>query len=273
MERLVPVAVVALVLTACGELRGPVIPVDELDPTVAVEYALRRTLQAGSASMSFELEADVGDHTVRFGGDAEIAFDPPAQHMHIAYPRLGPGAPGGEVEMILVDLVLYLRSPRIAAALAVPTPWVGVDLRRLARSDRLAVLLEPQTDPTQMLNYLHGAVDARRLGPETLTGAVATRYEVTVDLERLLQRIPEGFRAVSKASLARLGRRGLDSLTLDVWIDPDGYVRRESVAVRVPGLGGLEMVVELSGFGAEYDIEPPAAADVTDISTLKQGRI
>jgi hypothetical protein len=57
-----------------------------------------------------------------------------------------------------------------------------------------------------------------------------------------------------------------------VWIDPDGYVRRESVAVRVPGLGGLEMVVELSGFGAEYDIEPPAAADVTDISTLKQGR-
>jgi hypothetical protein len=165
MERLVPVAVVALVLTACGELRGPVIPVDELDPTVAVEYALRRMLQAGSASMSFELEADVGDHTVRFGGDAEIAFDPPAQHMHIAYPRLGPGAPGGEVEMILVDLVLYLRSPRIAAALAVPTPWVGVDLRRLARSDRLAVLLEQQTDPTQMLNYLTGRSTPGGSGP------------------------------------------------------------------------------------------------------------
>jgi hypothetical protein len=273
MERLVPVAVAVLVLTACGELREPVIPVDQLDPTVAVEYALRKTLQAGSASMSFELEADVGDRTVRFGGDAEIVFDPPAQHMRMGYPRLGPGAPAGEVEIILVDLVVYVRSARNLGGLEAPTPWVSMDLRRLARSDRIAGLLEQQSDPTQMLNYLHGAVDAREVGTETLTGAVATRYEVRVDLERLLQRMPEGFRALSKASLARLGHRALDSLSLDVWIDRDGYVRREAVAVQVPGAGGsLEMVVELDGFGAEYDIEPPAAADVTDVSELARGR-
>lgn len=104
--------------------------------------------------MSFEPEADVGDRSIRFGGDAEIVFDQPAEHMRIGYPRLGRAAPAGEV----------------------------------------------------------GAVDAHEL--ET--------------------------------------RR---------------YVRREAITVRVPGTGArLETVVELSGSGTGYDIEPPAAAHVTDIS-------
>jgi hypothetical protein len=60
-------------------------------------------------------------------------------------------------------------------------------------------------------------------------------------------------------------------LPAEAWIDGDGYLRKMTLAFA--GLAGasdagFDLTMEMFDFGAEVDVEPPPADEVTDITDL-----
>ena len=175
-----------------------------------------------------------------------------------------------EYEVILDGGVAYLRLPELGA----PTPWVRLDLELLAGvegAEQLAQL--GRVDPAEGLTFLRAALEgAQPKGSEDVRGTPTTRYQVTVDLEAAVAEAPEDSREFLSQQLQRLGT---DSLPMDVWVDGDGLVRRQSYTVALPGGAAqpgapddVSFTIEYYDFGAAVDVTPPPADQTTDAQRL-----
>jgi hypothetical protein len=116
-------------------------------------------------------------------------------------------------------------------------------------------------------------VDVRVVGDETIDGEAATHYRVTVDLETLLDRVPQDRRSQMEQALEKVrADAGLDpsEIPFDVWL-ADGLVKRIGVELSLDGTehaGELSAVLTLSDVGGSFRIDPPPADQVTDLSEL-----
>jgi hypothetical protein len=103
--------------------------------------------------------------------------------------------------------------------------------------------------PEKLLGMLREAsLETERVGEEDVRGEPTVRYRLTVNCEQ-----------------ADVGCSGT-AAPVDVWIDDDGLVRRIQLEDN-----GDPATIEFFDFGAEVDIEPPPADQVTDESFLGTG--
>ena len=266
-------AVGALALAACAP-KGSA----GADPSDALTAAVEKTLDSGSVRVAYGFSVRGAGVAFEIGGDAEVAFDPPTLHMSVEWPSFGPSQAAGEMEMILTDEVAYLRAPLLKDALGVATPWVSVDAATLgAASAELPGAGAGMSDPTRALRFLEGVTEVTEEGADTIDGRPATLYRATVDLAKALrQAAKEADVPASAGDQMRELERQLGShskLPIDVWV-ADGYVVRVRVDYSIPSGQGmaeevrLVMTANLSDFGATFDISPPPADEVTDVTKL-----
>ena len=136
---------------------------------------------------------------------------------------------------------LYLRLSGLAGLLpglvSGGADWIGVDLA--VDSGVLDEYLDlGEGDPARLLETLEAAGAFEAVGSERVRGVETTRYRGTVASSRI-----------------------------DVWVGADGLVRRATV-----GDGdGTNVELELYDFGADVEIEPPPADEVTELGDLLQG--
>jgi hypothetical protein len=258
------------VLASCAEGGTPVSPRDAvLDAMTAVYEAgsyhqeLRMSMSAEGQSFSITAEADVDNATKQAAMTMDL------------------GMMGGEMEMVMDDGVIYMRSPAFEGA---PTPWVSLDPSKMdPAAAQFGGFGAGTTDPSAYAGLFAGVFDVKASGEADIDGIATTRYTGTIDLQKVL----EGFADVVgedadaktteqlEAAVEQFEALGIEGkIPFQIWIDEEGLPRRQRITMDfgdlVPGTGDaeMEMTVDYSAFGEPVDVELPKASEVTDVTKM-----
>jgi hypothetical protein len=257
LSNLKPVAgIVGFISTVVGTLLalGVIHPLGGTEDALAA--AAGKTADAGSAKLTFTVRGPVNGSTFTVRGDG--AYDFRTGRGKLTYhvpPELASSSPS---KAIVDGDTTYLYYPQLSA-------WVASDTD--APSDgsqtELDVFLElVPDDPTQILDFLGPGGDVDEVGAEPLFGAETTHYRATVDVEALVDHAPTHVQETVRAAAETL--QGADSLTVDVWVDDAGLMRRLALEGQLGGVGNVAMTVDLYDFGTEVDIKVPPPSKVVD---------
>lgn len=265
-------AVVAVALLgACGPQGS------EASAQERVAQAAAATQEAGSAKMAMEMKMSGGAQEMTINAEGAFEFESQRGSMTMDLGALGAQMGGGKIEMITDGTILYMKMPN-AAAMGVTTPWVKMDLEKMGGAAGMGQLSQlNNNDPSRTLDMLRGVSDdVEEVGTEDVRGTSTTHYKATIDLEKALAETPEDGREALQQQVQTLGTT---TLPVDVWIDDEGLLRRQEVTMDLSNAdtGGapagatptsMFMRMEMFDFGAEVNVEPPPANQVTDIADM-----
>ena len=249
---------VVLLLAGCGGGGGK-----QLTALEIVSRAADATTESGTAR--FEMTIDTSgagagaDASIEARGIADMAGK--RMSMTMSIPQ------AGDMEAVLDGSTMYMRFPMFQQALGVDSPWVSMDVERLAAMQGIDVSqlqAGANNDPTQALQALRGASDdLAEVGSEEVRGVETTHYRGTMDLRKAGEQ-----QGADKEQIERLlAQVGQDTLPMDVWIDDDGLVRRMRMS---PGADGVDVDVdlELFDYGTDETVEVPPPDQVTDVTDV-----
>jgi len=254
VRRALALLLLVLPLAACGG------DATSLDP---IAQAASKTRDAAGAHFRMDAQLGVQGQNVAFGGPGEIGDHGKKLHMQLTMPMALFGVSGGSgasatFEAVSAGGFFYLRGgpfERIA-----PGKWF-----RIKSTDKNFSL--GQNDPSQMLQYLRATSDIDEVGQDTVRGSSTTHYRARLQIEKVAKRIPaDAARALRELSKSL----GTKEIPLDVWVDDDGLVRRIKMDWHPPNGGSFVVTMDLFDFG-DVDIDVPAKADTTDLSTMLGG--
>lgn len=275
-------AVATLAPAACSEQVGDA----DVDPRAAVLQALTSAYEAGTMHQEFRFEMSAAGQTFTFTGEGDVD-----NARQLARMSMDLGMLGDSIDMVMADGVVYMRSPMFSGA-GITTEWVGMDPAKM--DPAVAAQLGGgfgggTTDPSAYVALFAGAVEVRAAGAESIDGVATTRYRGSIDIQEVLRRFPEVLGDDLGARARRRLERGLEQMLaqfeslgvaarmpFEIWIDDDGYPRREVVSMDFSGLlpgteeAAMQMRIDLSRFGEPVDVRPPAKRNVTDISRFSE---
>jgi LppX/LprAFG-like lipoprotein len=273
MKKLLLLLTSLAVLAACAEGGGP-----PVSPRDAVLDAITAVYEAGSYHQELEMSMTAEGQSVSITADADV--DNTTQQ---AAMTMDLGMLGGEMEMVVDDGVIYMRSPVFEDA--VPTPWVSMDPATMdpAAAAQFGGFGAGTTDPSAYAGLFAGVFDVRASGAADIDGVATTRYVGTIDLAKVLEGfsdvVGEDVDAATKeqleAAVEQFDALGIDEkIPFQIWIDEDGLPRRQRITMDfgdlVPGTEEalLDMTVDYSAFGEPVDVAIPKASQVTDITDM-----
>jgi hypothetical protein len=244
-----PLALVALVLSACGGSSPPA-------PKADLSGARAATTAAGTAQFKLTITAVVAGSTIRAEENGTASFARRRAHLYKQLP--GSAVPQ---ELVLIGPFTYTNA-NVQAALSDPTvkPWTKLDTRRLtvkqlrAQPDELAHVLAPA--------YLADGVTTPKRVAREKDGT--ERFSAVVDPARLARRVP----LAQRASILTAIRNDYASkpFAATFWLDDSGRVRRVRVAYSTAQGSKITVDTTYSEFGTAIDVGLPAPGDIVDIS-------
>jgi hypothetical protein len=271
----------ALALVGCGGSS-----VDASPPTQAAQRAVDRAGGVGTADVPFRFTGEVRTSTSATG---DVAFpvsgaaDPKGRQVEVSLDLSAIGRAAGidldgRMRVVATGERAWLSMPFLADRLGLgDRPWIGFDLADLARAsgrDASQILAQArQTTSATSVGYLRGAeADFVRVGPEAVRGVETTHYRGTVDLDRAVARAPAAERDAIRASIdSTFGKADARRLPVEVWLDAQGRVRKESVTYEArAGDERATVTVEFEFFdiGDPVSVTPPPPAAVTPYSEI-----
>ena len=262
---LVAIAIVVAAVALLAPNHGQAI-----DP---VAQAAATTVGVGSAEFGLSGNISVAGQTIPMKGNGAIDMRRRAAHMTMStsIPPMGDVA----IEEILDGTTIYMKMPQLAQ-LPGGKPWAKIDLQKAGKAagiDFSKLMQNGQTNPADMLGYLKGVGSSKKVGTESIRGAVTTHYRSQIDLKKAADKLGDKKTADSMKQL--FSQSGVSSFPVDVWIDRSGRVRRESMSMKFGGAvgGAMDMTIEFTRFGVPVDTTPPPADQVNDLSSLMSGAL
>ena len=273
------IAAAALVSAGCGS--GGAL---SLDP---VASAATKTQNAGAVHVKYAMTMSAAGKSFALDGNgvidgtnADVTFD-----LGSMLSRLGSsaGAFGGATpseiahasmeEVILKqgsDVVIYLRLPSFMAT-EIPggKQWMEMDLSKLGSLhgvDLSKLFSGSQVNPSDMLAILKSeSSKVETVGTETIDGVSTTHYSVTIDTAKAYAQ-----KGLTSPLFTQITAK-MPTLPVDVWVDKNNLVRRESLAMSVPASGesvSMRMTIDFSDYGASATVVAPPSSDVFDATSL-----
>jgi hypothetical protein len=290
---LLAAAVAALLLAGCGgggeDGGAPALTTGGESAGSILAAAASETADSGSSrvdlTFSAELPSELAQEPVTFTGQG--AFDYASREGELTYDfselfaSLGLPRADEPVEAIFQGDVFYMKFPLLSASLPEGRPWLKLDLKALGEQPgvNLAQLQQlSQGDPSRALDYLRatgGTVE--EVGSEQIRGVETTHYRGTIQLDKLADQVPAEQREQVRAAVQQLTEQtGMTEIPTDVWVGEDGLIRRMTLNYRAkvtaPGSDPQEVAstvtMEFHDFGAQVDVQPPRADEVTDVAEL-----
>lgn len=214
---------------------------ETVDPEDFVDDVITGITDASTAHLTMALEG--GPAGITMEGDVDYSASPPEMAMTMTNTQMG----GGEMQVVLVDGVLYVKMPDVGRG-----KWVKMDLS--AEGSPLSGDLMGNLDPSEQLSkFKESVTKVEFVGEEDVDGESLKRYTMTMRADALKDLQEE---------LGTSERTDLPSvITYDLWLDDDGVLRQTKVAMG--DLGSVTMT--LSEWGEPVDIEAPASADVVEM--------
>ncbi|HEX5936815.1 MAG TPA: LppX_LprAFG lipoprotein [Actinomycetota bacterium] len=260
---------VSTLLAACAEDAAP------LNPRDVVLDAVQAVYEADSLHQELEMEIAAAGERYTFSGDADV--DNANQE---AAMTLDLGLLGGEMEMVMADGVVYMRSPVFQGA---GTEWVSIDPTKLSPKEaaQFGGFGAGTTDPSAYAGLFAGVFDVEAAGEQEIDGVPTTHYTGTIDLARVLENFAdvageeadEATREQLVAAVEQFETLGVeDRIRFHLWVDEEGFPRRQRITMDfgelVPGDedATMDMTVDYSAFGEPVEIEVPPASRVTDMT-------
>jgi hypothetical protein len=124
--------------------------------------------------------------------------------------------------------------------------------------------------PTQQLDALKDAsYQVNELGQERVNGVITTHYAALLDLDKLTDQLKDEV----SGEFSDLIERSMDqisSATIDVWIDGDGLIRRETSSSEMGSVGTFTMTMDFTHYDIRPDIQAPPASQVYDVTPLME---
>jgi hypothetical protein len=245
------ILVAALALGGCGG------DTTSLDPV-----AEAATKTAAVASARFQLAMSVPDPDtgglLRFRGPGVIA-----DHGHLMGMKMRLAAtkdtPAFTMEAVMTDGATYLRSPAFRPAMAPGKEW-------LKARDTDPVGNIGQNDPSQMIDYLRVAGSVEEIGSEPIRGATTTKYRARIELDKVMQKLPEDRRKRIEPAIEQMHKLGIHEIPMTVWVDDQDLVRRATMdwTIKNPDNAAeafhMTMTLDLFDFGTRAPVVVPAAA-------------
>jgi hypothetical protein len=275
MKKLLLALAALTVLASCAEGGGP-----PVSPRDAVLDAITAVFEAGSyhQELRMSMSADGTDFSITAEADVDNSTQQAAMTVDM-------GFLGGEMEMILDDGVVYMRSPVFEDA---PTPWISMDPAKMdpAAAGQFGGFGAGTTDPSAYAGLFAGVFDVSASGEADIDGVATTRYVGTIDLKKVLEGfsevIGEDVDAETKeqleAAVKQFEALGIDEkIPFEIWIDDEGFPRRQRITMDFGGLvpgsedAVMDMTVDYSAFGEPVKVEVPKASQVTDITDQMGG--
>lgn len=160
----------------------------------------------------------------------------------------------GDIVVLIVDGVLYEKIPFLPA----DKPWITVNPEAtgaLARSiGPMVKMIQNNNDPTKILEMAAKAGKITNTKREQVDGQRTTHYSITVDTEKMLNRVPDSpFKRLAKLGASQIP----DSYPIDIWLDSDKLPVRISIQPPIPGQASRVMRADYSGWGEPVEIEAP----------------
>jgi hypothetical protein len=246
-------------LSACGT-RGGVSVEDTLDGRELLAAAPAATREAGTAHMTMLMELSgsglgAQQDGVTVTGTGQIDFDGPLMSLTMDMAPVAPGA--GTLSYIMTPDAMYMSVPAVAEQ-QVGASWLRMryaDLDEELGIDVQQMMSGQATDPTAMLDQLHGVTDdIDDLGEEVIDGILTTHYRATISRDAVIANTPEDSRAGVESLLETSGFP--ETYAVEVWIDGDNLVRRMTTAMSMQGIDQA-ITVTWSDYGAPVDIQVP----------------
>jgi hypothetical protein len=186
----------------------------------------------------------------------------------------GSTAAGSEsftLEEIVDDGDLYLHSRELGSAFGGQSRWV------LMRSEVLGDLLQSEASgggmsasPTQQLDALKDAsYQVAEVGAEQVNGVATTHYSALLDVGKLTDQLKDEVSG-EFGELIEKSMEEVTSATVDVWIDADGLIRRETSSSTMSSPGSFTMTMDFSHYGIRPDIQVPPESEVYDVTPLME---
>ena len=175
------------------------------------------------------------------------------------------------VDTVVTGDVFYMRSPAFARTIGRGKQWIKLDLAKLARQRGvdLGGLLNASPTPSNALAYLQGGrPGGEGRQPRRSAASSTTHYRVRVDVGKAAQKASGS----ARSSLEGVRASGVQKLPMDVWVDPNGYIRKVSYEEHAGRQQAAKVTMELHDFGAGVvDRRRRRALRVYDLTRL-QGR-
>jgi hypothetical protein len=179
-------------------------------------------------------------------------------------------SPVGMTE-IFVPPTTYIKLPAADAGgsgLPKGKSWIALPDGTVGDSADGALLgpLDGSADPADLLASLTAAASSvTKLGPSVIRGVPVTGFALKIDPAKAGATVPGADRAAVVAFLKSLGAA---EIPVDVWVDGQNLVRRESLSLAMPGGSGapagtkLTWTIDFYDFGVPVRVSAPPASQV-----------
>ncbi len=177
----------------------------------------------------------------------------------------------GDMEVRQIGETAYLKFPLFTMLFGAETEWISMPADEDATG---GFVMTSPSNPSEILeSFQDVGATVEVIGAETVNGVQATHYRAVFDMEALLaEATPE-----ERARLEAQGPLPTDAMPMDLWISDAGHVVRfvmeidGSAVEAAPGESFDRMLLQYDLFdlGESIVIEPPPAAEVTDLEDLE----
>jgi hypothetical protein len=270
-------AATAVASAACGSA--------SVDPS-SVANAATKTSALKSFRVHTTTTFKLGGRDLTFKGDGAFASKARRGRLSLDMSALNQivGAEGspynlGYALFILNGNTVYMRIPILKQLNPSLKPWLKLDVGQGGRTQQLDfgsfLQFSQGGDPTQALEYLRAAGKVKKEGGADVRGVATTHYKVSVDLRKVADKAAASRRDELRKNVNRLiALTGSSTIPIEVWIDKQGYVRKEMYTEKVKLQGqkaAVEASVEMFDFGTPVVAPVPSAAEVTDLTGAPPG--
>jgi hypothetical protein len=217
---------------------------------------------------------------ITISGQGYVNQDDHSGQLTMSFPQV-PGAPASlshaTIEMVFKYPVIYMKFPKaLSSKLPGGKPWMKINVQRAYQGAGInlsGLSSTNELDPTQYLNYLHGASGhVTDLGHEEIDGVSSTHYRATVQFNRIVAHLPAAQRPSAEAAVRQLQKLGgTNSMPIDVWIDGAHRVRREQIGIHEHTNGTPidgSVTIDYVSFGPTPATSSPPASQVYDLTGL-----
>lgn len=221
----------------------------EVDKNAFVEAVSKGTAEAKTYAMHLKMDMSgqqAGTMTMTGVADVSDQADPKMK-MSMEVPGAGGGSSPGNIEMLLVDQVMYMKMPGSAGK------YYKMSMEEVSKISGQD--LTQAMNPTAQLENMKSAMkQVTFLGEENVNGIETRHYKASIDTSGLTP-TPSG--ASSMPSSMTLPSQ----MPYDIWLDEENRTRKFTMDMAVQGMT-IKYNGTLDKFGEPVSIAAPPASQV-----------
>lgn len=194
-----------------------------------------------TAHETLTMNTSAAGKTVQMHAEADVQMSPLAMTMTMTMGST-------KIDEMLVDGVMYMKAP----ALSPSGKWLKLDIAQMSQMMGGSGMSDALTNPLGMMDKMSAYITkATYVGPDSVSGASAKHYRMTVDLKSAMAKLFPNLPTSAAGSIPA-------SANEDIWVDDQGRAVKTVV-----DFGTGSMTTLLSDFGKQVDVQAPPASEVT----------